>query len=409
MSEQGQEEYIIYDMEDVSEEDQILVEAYWMLNPDKPRQFYYYVADIEKEFELDRKALSELIRNNYWLTGSGEKFFCVNCGARTFVKLRAEYLELQKRKSESKCDECKLKEEREIIQREELELAERLRVQAKFEEECLFADYSVHDLTYIETFFIFLWLSNKELSTEVLQIVSKSNSESVTGVEELDAMIISQLAAKGVVLELDEEFISKHEINKVLDLPSIKFETVLRKSKQYINMYEFCERLYERFCEDSVTVSDVKEISFVVESIRLNNLYSVVDWLEREHRIKIKINTKLDGLLRHLSNRLSLSKCVYVMYYNAKDVAAFIHSKKPDFNVLAHLFTSFTDTYLKRLDKNSWTVEYARAVPDSVHTSALEVLICERFFETEYNWWRLSVDEVVSEWVGALNVLEGDS
>ena len=132
-------------------------------------------------------------------------------------------------------------------------------------------------------------------------------------------------------------------------------------------------------------MSDIDEMLFAIESVRVNNLYGVVDWLKREHRIEVKENIKLDALLKNLSGRYPIAKCVYVMSYNAKSVAAFIHSKEPSSLTLPHLFTRFTERYLERGDEDNLEVKFFRSVPDNVEPTVLEVLICDHLFDTEYN------------------------
>jgi len=403
MSEYERDLYIIYGKEGISEDEKEAVDAYWSLDGEDSKKFLCYVSAAEGRYGLEAGTLSKLVKENYWVTGRYSAFFCVVCGERTFVSSRAEYLRIKKN---SKCIECKNREERERVGLEELRLVEELRVQRKFEEEQLQADYSVNDLSYMESIFIFLWLSDKNLSRDVKQIISKESTETITGITELDDQMISQLVAKGVVLVLDGRVKLKDEISCPYDFLEISQEVFLKVSKQYSSAYDLCDKLHEIFCSGNITITDIDEISFAIKSVRLNNLYSVVDWLEKDRRIVIKRNIKLDSLLQDLSSRYSLAKCTYVMFYNAKAVASDIHTNIRSSVVQPHLFTKFTGGYLKRGDEMNLTVRYTKVVPYSVETSVFEALVCDTFFDTEYNWFSLSPKEVLSKWVGVMNVSE---
>lgn len=412
MSEVEKGLYIICDNEDETEIERALMEQYWVIDPEDEKKFLYNICDIEKRLEVPKNTLLILARSNYRVTGSHPRFTCIVCKGRLFVKNRGFYFRSYR---SPKCEECQALEKAEKIRKEELkkaeyerlreaEVAERLRLIKAFEKECFQSDYSINDLSYIEAIFIFLWLSDKELSNEGVQLISKRTFETVIGVTELDEIIIRGLVSKGCIVEIGETRMSELRRSGVLNSLDINYGHYLKICREYSSMYDFCSGLHERFSSGSIKLSDIGEISSLVELIRMNNLYGVVHWLEREHRIEIKRNTKLDCLLRNLSCRFSLIKCTYVMFLKAKEVAAYIHSKRPDRFIRPHLFTSFIDSYLIKFDTYGWKQNYYR-MPKYAETTALESLVCEHYSATEYNWFRLTTGEVLSEWIGSLNVL----
>jgi len=414
MSEVEKGLYIICDNEDETEIERALMEQYWVIDPEDEKKFLYNICDIEKSLEVPKNTLLILARNNYRVTGSHPRFTCIVCKGRLFVKNRGFYFRSYR---SPKCEECQALEKAEKIREEEFrlaeharlkeeELAERSRIIKAFEEECLQSDYSINDLSYLEAIFVYLWLLDKELSSAEVQLISKRTFELVTDIAELDEIIIQGLVSKGIVIELGEGSMQELEKSGALESLGFGYGCYLKRSRKYASMYELCSLLYERFNERNIVLADIGDISLAVEITRVNNLYGVVSWLEREHRIDIKRNNKLDSLLKNLSGRFSLSECTYVMFFNAKEVAAYIHSKRPDYYALPNLFTSFTESYLKRFDGKGWTSVYSKVVPDNVQTTAIESLICERFFDIEYNWFRLTTGEVLSGWVGSLNVLD---
>lgn len=405
--------YVVCDKEDESEVEKALMEQYWTIDPKNEKKFLYSIRDIEKRLEVPKSTLLVLARHNYRVTGSHPRFTCIVCKERLFVKNRGSY---RKAFAKPKCEKCLALEKAKKIREEELrlaesarlkeeELAERSRIIKAFEKEFLQSDYSINDLSYIEAVFVFLWLSDKELSSEEVQLISKRTFELVTGVVELDELIIRSLVSKGFILEIGEERMLELRNSGVLYSLDINYGHYLKICREYLNMHDFCSGLYEKFCSRSVTLNDIDEIRSSVELIRISNLYGVVSWLESEHRIEIRKNTKLDGLLKNLSCRFSLLQCTQIMFWKAKEVAAYIHSKRPDYYAVPNLFTSFIDSHLIKFDAYNWEQKYTK-MPKYTETTAFEALVCDQFFETEYNWFQLTTGEVLSRWVGSLNVLE---
>jgi len=405
---------ILFNKEDVSDKERVMAEKYWTIDPDNPKRFLYKVSSIAAGLGVIANKVTIQIKAGFWATGSGSRFFCSVCGVRILIKTRAEYLNTSSKK---KCSVCISREKAERLRQDEAAQLEREReweetqlkkIQAKkdFEEECLQSDYLIEDLSYIEVVFIYLWLLDKSPSEDATEIIFKRTFETITGVVELDEVVLAKLVSKGIVLELNRERMLQLASEGVMEDLDIYYGFCLKKSKEYSSVYEFCSKLYERFCAGRILVSDIDDISSAVDIVRLNNLYDLVHWVEREFRLKVKENTKLNASLVNISSMFALPQCTHILLYNGEKVAAYIHSKKPDYYTIPHLFTNRVDRFLTNVKVNGWTTKGYKQVPECVSTTHFETLICEHYFETEYNWFRLTTEEVVFHWVNSLSVLD---
>ena len=386
--------YIIFSKENMTNEDRLMAEMYWAIDPSNPRQFLYPAQKIASKFGLRPIDLTREVKALYPFSVKLPWLVCSTCKSNLYVSTRSEY---QKLPTNFICSNC-------LKQKAKAEEVNRVNAVAVFKTNYLKADYSVDDLSYIETIFVYLWLTNGEYSFPSIQKIPRNSYSTITGIGELDEIIISNLTKKGIVLRLDEppmDLAYQEECGKNSDSAGI----YLKQSIQYEDMYEFCANLYNKIHSRNISYSDIEEISYSIDTVRMNNLYNLVIATERHFRLEIKRTNLLDGVLLYISRKYPLYQCCQLIFNQAQKVAAHIHSSTPDPFAIPHLFTKFLDRQISNIEAFGWDV-YEKKLPRGIQTSQWESFGCQLAFSSEFNWFQLNTQQVKEDWIGSLNILE---
>ena len=404
----------------VSENELEAINLYWEMNEATNSGFSFTVSELQAKFKGKVSNLNNLIKKKSCFTFDPDSSACNWCGKITIAYKRKDVLDIKK----SDVYVCKTciheKQERERLEEEQRKRALFSTIK-NIKQQMLLGNYSVSTLSYVEKLYLFLLLSEYyEADGEPLKIDVENFC--LAGSSESDHQYISQLVQKNILISIKE---IPDEIRVLTD--KLVFEGpnafsrhdwmgTARRSENYLISSPFkvgvylcqCEKggstssllqtLYTDICEINLTQRDFEDISILVESVRLGNLYDIVDWISADCRIPVEKSIKLENLLKHLAKSYPLRVCCWLLYSQADKVAAHLHKTNTPSYISKKLLAKKTDDYLTLAKEKGWEFSYTKKLPDDIETSALESLVADHFLEGNFNWQMLTTSEVIKGW-----------
>jgi len=392
-----------------------MINKYWEMNSSDFLTFSMKVNKIKALFP-DLGIPSAFVPKSSEFVITDKEFACSKCGSFPKVTNRTNYLAVLKNPNPV-CSECKTiaiqserKRKKDIIDGYNASLFKK--------------DYDLVDLTYIEKINLFLILNSYYNGDKPLSITNENLD--LSGSQDFDSKLFAELSHKGCLVIVND---LPDEVQEAYDAvygrySRLQYDYDDKRSKYmepgelikgiYFNMPKQVEdislviaELYSHIASSKISTSEIQQITQLVEDIRLSNLYQCIDWLEQEEfKIPIEKNMKLNSLLKFISKNYSLDKTYYSMWYHARKTATYIYKiGSKDFKT-PKLFGKFLSDYFTEVKARCWKLKYARSLPMDVNTSAIESLICELYFDNEFNWVSLNTTEIVSMWVKKLDITD---
>lgn len=394
-----------------------VVNKYWEISSSDPLKFSMKVDHIRALFPEVGMPSSFVSKNSEFVITDNE-FSCSKCGKMPRVSNRMNYLTTLKTPN-TLCLDCKT-EEAELEKKRNRDILDTYKA-SLFEK-----DYDLADLTYVEKINLFLILSSYYNDDKPLSITNENLD--LSGSQDFDSKLFVEMNKKGclvIVNNLPDEVQDAHDAiygsfsrlqydknyrykRSVAAEPGELIKGIyFNMPKQVEDISQVRAELYSHICASKISTSEIQQITQLVEDIRLANLYDCINWLEKEEfKIPIEKSMKLDSLLKFVSKNYSLDKTYYSLWYHARETAAYIHKVgSKDFKTPKY-FGKFLSDYFTKVKTKNWELKYNRNLPMDVNTSAIESLICELYFDDDFNWVSLNTSDIVSIWLKKLDVID---
>ncbi|NVK25933.1 MAG: hypothetical protein HWE10_13485 [Gammaproteobacteria bacterium] len=413
---------IICYLKPLTNEELQVVNRYWEINSSDPSKFAKKVDDIKALFP-EIGIPSAFVSENSEFVITNDEFSCSKCGKMPKARNRTNYLAKLK-KTNYVCDECQAIAIQLERQRKQEIINTYKNIIVSYKATLFEKDYDLSDLTYVEKISLFLILNSYYNNDKPLSITNENLD--LSGSQDFDSKLFVDLAQKGCLVIVND---LPEEVQEAYDAiygrySRLHYDNGYNRSRYsetrdlaqgvYFNMPTQIEdisqvrtELYAHICASKISVSDIQQITQLVEDIRLANLYECINWLEKEEfRIPIEKTMKLDSLLKFVSKNYSLDKTYYSLWYHARETGAYIQKiGSRDFKTPRY-FGKFLSDYFTKVKTKGWELKYTRSLPMDVNTSAIESLICELYFDDEFNWVSLTTTEIVSTWLKKLDITD---
>lgn len=393
------------------------INKYWETDPDSNNGFAYTLKEIDAKKDVDCGAVSGLVYKSCALVPHSNVFYCGECQKATPVRNRAQFKNQIKLPSHE-CEECRerklsaLKEEcANLITNY---LSSRLNQKDYFQE-----------LSYLDCIILLAILSNDYQENK--PVFSAEKALNLTGSEHLDATALSRFIEIGALIDLQE--LPENIVFAEQKLYECSNNQALRRRRggyepcrnaltiekglyfslppQFENYFDFYVAINQRVINKDITTKEGDELKRLVISMRVENLYRLIDHISCEFNLEIKKSNPLSALLHHLSEHYPITKCYFTFYHFAKEVLVYSHKNNTNYYVQGHLFTKFVSRYIENLEENEWELRLSRKLPESIYTSSVEALVSLIFIDGHFNWNSLTANEVIERWLSNTPVLEG--
>jgi hypothetical protein len=415
MIEQSSQLGMICYLKAFSNEELEAVNKYWEIDLENESRFALSVQAINSLFpDIKNPAILAYSYSEFVFTH--EKYICPECGKHPRVTNRTKYTLGVKARTKI-CKVCtdaaielEKKRNRDILDTYKASLFEKY--------------YDLADLTYVEKISLFLILNSYYNEDKPLSITNENLD--LSGSQDSDSKLFVDLAQKGclvIVNDLPEDVQEAYDAiygrysrlhydngynrSRYSETRSLAHGIYFNMPKQIEDISQVRSELYSHICASKISTAEIQQITQLVEDIRLANLYECIDWLEQEEfRIPIERSMKLDSLLKFVSKSYSLDKTYYSLWYHARETGAYIQKiGSRDFKTPKY-FGKFLSDYFTKVKAKGWELKFTRSLPMDVNTSAIESLICELYFDDEFNWVSLTTAEIVSTWLKKLDVTD---
>ena len=417
MIEQSSQLGMICYLKAFSNEELEAVNKYWEIDLENESRFALSVQAINSLFpDIKNPAILAYSYSEFVFTH--EKYICPECGKHPRVTNRTKYTLGVKARTKI----CKVCTDAAI----ELEKKRNINILGTYKASLFEKNYDLEDLTYIEKINLFLILSSYYNGDKPLSITNENLD--LSGSKDFDSKLFVEMNNKGclvIVNNLPDEVQGAHDVIYG-SFSRLQYDKNYRNKRTiaaepgelikgiYFNMPQKIDdisvviaELYSQICASKVLTSEIQQITQLVEDMRLANLYECIDWIEQEEfKIPIEKSMKLDSLLKFISKSYSLDKTYYSMWYHAKETAAYIYKTNSRDYKTPKLFGKFLSDYFTKVKTNSWELKYTRNLPMDVNTTAIESLVCELYFDDEFNWVSLTTAEIISTWIKKLEVID---
>lgn len=392
-----------------------LINKYWEIVPLNASNFTMTVTQLGSLFP-HLSSPSSLASNKSEFVIIDKNFTCPKCGSMPKVSNRMKYLAALKHPNPV-CSECKAK----AI---ELKRERNKNIISAYKASLFDKDYDLADLTYVEKISLFLILNSYYNDDKPLSITNENLD--LSGSQDFDSKLFVDLAQKGCLVIVDDlpevvqeaydaiygrysrlNYDNGYNRSRYSETRSLAQGIYFNMPKQIEDISQVRTELYSHICASKISTSEIQQITQLVEDIRLANLYECIDWLEQvEFKIPVEKSMKLDSLLKFIAKRYSLDKTYYSLWYYARKTGAYIQKiGSRDFKTPKY-FVKFLSDYFTDVKTNGWELKCTRSLPMDVNTSAIESLICELYFDDEFNWVSLTTAEIVSTWLKKLDVTD---
>lgn len=390
--------YICYEEKEITDDGRKMAEKYWEFDRET-RSFVCSIKVLASEFNIDQYEIPALIKRHYKLASNLPQHICDMCGSRRIVSSKTQFLSILDAEG-YRCEKC------EIALAEKLE-RRRIDQWRQFEVRHLRGSYHVGYFSLVEKIFLFsFWKNINIIPNNHWFSIHEANT--VTGDVDFDLDIMHSLVEKGIIYHVidftgDIDLCSMLGVDPVVNANNI---FIMKSSDKYSDHDDLMSELYDSIVGCKASYDDLVEIQHTVESIRLNDLHKLVDYVAGVFSITIPNNAKLEGLFRYMGKKFTLMQCFYLLYKEARDVAAFLYSKKDiDRYSRANLFPKFLERYLSTIEMNEWDVFSYDTLPLAVERSKFESMVSDIYFD-DLNWNSLSTKTITEKWISTLTVTD---
>ncbi|WMS86711.1 hypothetical protein [Pleionea litopenaei] len=383
----------IYDRRTGNEvSDEPMVQKYWEVDLSNPSKFAHTVPDVGESFGLSQYELSKVVAESFHCTNDSEKFKCIECGSNRYVSTRADYARIL---PNFRCENCIAKEQAEYEEYKSEILSAVVR-------RCNMKTGKAQRVSYVEAIFLYLWLASEKVEADLITF-SPSLSRTITGIPDLDHFFLSSLMKKGLVIERTE-LLSFTGFENITFINKLDEDYFLIKNFEVNNDASLLNYFFDTVSKFKIDESDVEDMKSVIQFIRVNNLYSLVDVLAKEYSLNIEKDNKFDVMMNYIAKKFGLRKSYSMLCRKARDTAAYLYSKQYPSYIERKLFSNFISNYLQLMEEKGWELKYTKNLPLEVDVSMLELFVSETYFDSCLGCHSLSADEFVAKWLSALNI-----
>lgn len=397
---------------DLSTKEVDVINDYWLMTEDSGvnGDFAYSVARVSKKHGLREGDVRVIIKNGSGFCAIGDARLCSSCGDVVLLASRMKYKDALKGKRGT-CKKC-LQEHRVRFEEEcEKKLVEYL------ESSSVVEGYEYSDLQYLDKVFLLAILTMNYADDGPLDL--RSGGFGWSGFKSIDAEALNSLIARKAIRRVEpmgsEAMMAYARLQggvsekKLLILNSESKHSLqpgfyINFPDDFSNISDFIRAINDDVVEGSITVDDIKGIRCLVNDMRVEKLYALVEYLGLKYRLKINHNIKLDAVLRHIAVTYPLDKAYYTMIRMVKDVIEYMHVEYVNSYASEYLFTRFLESYLSKVKTNGWELKISRSLPQELTSSNFEAMVTAIFLEGALSWDELSATEVAERWVSKLHV-----
>lgn len=398
--------YICFNNKNIGSDEQKAVERYWEFDSANLGKFTYSVSPLARSVGLSNARFVMLVRKHYHYFQKSASTTCELCGHLESVGSRRQYAQFLKNKH-FQCQTCieqnvKLKREA-----EELKLKAVQRKKSQFSKRHFLGNYKIEQLNYSEKIFLYLFLSDMHITEDSNEYLYFTFNKTISGSKVLDSKITVSLIEKNILCDLSVDYSDEYNITSLSpgrELFNTGFYFV--NSEHYRNQWDFLSQLYEDISNKVIHHDELESLANDVRTIRIESLYTLINFIESERGISIDKKLRLDHLLQYVSERYSLRVCSYLFNKIATEVAAYIHKYNVEHYSKKYLFSKFLDHYLIKVESNKWEIIFERYLPQEIGTTNLEAFVCSFYLDNKLNWFDLNTEDIVKIWVGSLDIKE---
>jgi len=410
--------YICFEQAVTKAESEALL-MYWEVNFDEMR-FKYKVADINDEFSPYVTNVALLARSKSSYSCDLPNFKCNDCGVGEPITIRSNFKD-QANAYGYTCESC-------LEQQESLVLNRFTEVLNTTTEDLYNSSFDYNELSYMEKVGLFLLLTEYHRE-DGGPLYCDATCFSLTGCDQTDRDLITKFVEKGAILVVEERseelkslkekfrFIremkfkfheSKHDQCLSVNYQSTEMETyasgMYLRFSNFNNAMELQTALYEDICDRKLTMKDVQDFQYIVERARMSILYEIAKSYAEEFNFPLEDSMKLDNVLKYLAKNFKLPVISNYLHQRALNVSSNLNKKTVPGYVKNKLFAKEIDDHLTKAKSRGWPITFVRHLPVSVDTSLLESFICNHFFENEFNWFDMSIAEVLEKWMLGVDI-----
>ena len=390
--------YVCYEGKEITDDGQKMAEKYWEFDRET-RSFVYSIKALASEFNVGQYEIPVLIKHHYKFASNMPQHICDMCGLRQIFSSKTQFLSLLDAEGH-RCEQCKISFAEKLERRH-------LDQWRQFEARHLKGSYHVGYFSLVEKIFLFSFWKNINIIPHNYWF-SVNEMNTVTGNVDFDLDIMYGLVEKGIIYHVID-FTGDIDLCSMLGIDSVSGINnvfVLKSSDKYGDHDVLMSGLYDSIVACKASYDDLVEIQHTVESVRLSDIYKLVDYVAEGYKISVPKNAKLEGLLRFMGKKYTLMQCAYLLYKEARDVAAFLYSK-PDINwyCRANLFSKFLERFLSTIEIKEYDVYSYDTLPQIVESSKFECMVSDMYFD-ELNWNSMSTKTITEKWISSLTVTD---
>ena len=288
--------------------------------------------------------------------------------------------------------------------------------------------FDYNELSYMEKLALFLLLSEYHRE-DGGPLYCDAKRFSLTGCHQTDRDFIAKFVEKGAILVIEERSVEikalKKEFHAIREkkfkFHESKKSTCLRvnydspemetyasgmylRFSNYSNAMELQTALYADICERKLTKSDIEDFQHIVERSRISLLYDVARAYADEFNFTFESSMKLDNLLKYLAKNFKLPVISNYLHQRALNVSSQINQNPVPGYIKNKLFAKEIDVHLTKAKSRGWNIVYEKFLPVSVDTPLLESFTCNHFFENEFNWFDLTMSEIIEKWAAGVDL-----
>lgn len=279
--------------------DEPMVRKYWEADPSNSSKFAYTVPDVGESFGLSQYELSKVVSESFHCTSDSDKFKCIECGSNRYVSTRADYARISRN---YRCENC--------IEKEEAEYEEyKSGILSAVVRRCNPKGDKAQKISYMEAIFLYLWLVSEKVEADLITF-SPSLSRAITGIPDLDHLFLDSLMIKGLVIERSE-LLSSTGFEKITFINKLDEDYFLIKNFEVNNDESLLNYFFDTISKFKIDESDVEDMKSVIQFIRVNNLYSLVDVLAKEYSLNIEKDNKFDVMMNYIAKKFGLRKSIF--------------------------------------------------------------------------------------------------
>lgn len=387
----------------------LAINEYWRLSETSEKNFRKTVTDIDKEYQsLGARKFSKIGYGKFLIPYSAS-FWCSTCRKPMPAYTRTHYIEKIK-SSQTTCEDCNIYK----MKKENKEALSSLKDYRRY---LLKEFFDISELNFLETIYFLLIYKRNGLTFGRINYNFKDISFS--GSKEIDEKYIHRLKAKGAVTEIksipteyrekearyfENAYKIREDRHKEVTLNSLSNGKYINVPKDFNNQNKK-ENFYSLLSHlDSIriTKNELNEIERLIKTIQAEKIYAIFMENAKDERIIVGKSVQLSALISYLSENYSPLVIDFTVWIKSREVATKIMQENIPGYISKHYLTKYVSSFIQQMEQKEITLDKKRIIPPFVHTSAVEVFLCKRYFEQSFSWNSFSTKDILAHWMRQL-------